>query len=106
MCAVAVHTGVAEAAVSLGLAVGMVETLGTQAPEAVHLVDTSATVVAGAGRALVDVRVTTGAWRGETTRTEQRFSKECLLCMSARTHTETQLREAKAAARSSHASVL
>lgn len=67
MCAVAMHTGVAEAAVSLGLAVGMVEALGAHAAEAVHLVDAGAAVVAGAGRALVDVRVTAGPWREKTT---------------------------------------
>lgn len=55
------HTGVAEAAISLGLAVGVVETLGAHTPKAVHLVDTRAAVVARAGRALVDVRVTAGA---------------------------------------------
>lgn len=54
------HTGVAEAAICLGLAVGMVEALGAHAAEAVHLVHTRAPVVARAGRALVDVRVTAG----------------------------------------------
>lgn len=61
MGAVAVHTGVAEAAISLGLAVGMVEALGAHTPEAIHLVDAGAPVVAGAGRALIDVCVATGA---------------------------------------------
>lgn len=61
VCAVAMHTGVAEAAISLGLAVGVVETLGAHTPKAVHLVDTRAAVVARAGRALVDVRITAGA---------------------------------------------
>lgn len=83
------HTGVAEAAICLGLAVGMVETLGAHAAKAVHLVYTRAPVVAGAGRALVDIGVTAGAWRGETTLTEQRLLEECWLCTSARTHTET-----------------
>lgn len=56
------HTGVAEAAICLGLAVGMVEALGAHTAEAVHLVHTRAPVVARAGRALVDVRVTAGPW--------------------------------------------
>lgn len=68
------HTGVAEAAICLGLAVGMVETLGAHTAEAVHLVDTRAPVVAGAGRALIDVRVTAGAWRGETTQKQHLLS--------------------------------
>lgn len=54
------HTGVAEAAISLGLAVGVVEALGTHAAKAVHLVDARAAVVARAGCALVDVRVAAG----------------------------------------------
>lgn len=55
------HTGVTEAAICLGLAVGMVEALRTHTPKAVHLVDARPTVVAGAGCALVDVRITAGA---------------------------------------------
>lgn len=60
MCTVAVHTGVTEAAICLGLAVGMVETLRTHTPKAIHLVDTRSTVVARAGCTFVNVRIT--AW--------------------------------------------
>lgn len=63
--AVAVHAGAAEAAVGLGLAVRVVEALGAHAAEAVHLVDARAPVVARAGRALVDVHVAPGPWRGK-----------------------------------------
>lgn len=69
MRAVAVHAGVAEAAVGLGLAVGVVEALGAHAAEAVHLVDARAAVVAGAGRALVDVHVASGACKSRFTGT-------------------------------------
>lgn len=92
------HTGVAEAAICLGLAVGMVEALGAHTAEAVHLVHTRAPVVARAGRALVDVRVTAGPW-GEKQHSLSSTSYQS--AGFARTHTETQLREAKAAAWSS-----
>lgn len=65
------HTGAAEAAICLCLAVGMVEALGAHAAESVHLVDAGAAVVAGAGRALINVCITAGPWRGKTTLTEQ-----------------------------------
>lgn len=55
------HTEVTEAAICLGLAVGMVETLRTHTPKAIHLVYTRPTVVARAGCAFVDVRITTWA---------------------------------------------
>lgn len=100
VCAVAVHAGVAEAAICLRLAVGMVEALGAHAAEAVHLVHTRAPVVARAGRALVDVRVAAGPWGGETALAEQHFNTRAL-ALQQHALSETRLREAKAAAWSS-----
>lgn len=59
----AVHARAAAALVHLRVAVGRLEALGTLAVEAVLFIHTRASVPAGAGRTLIDLHVTLGAWQ-------------------------------------------
>lgn len=61
----AVHARAAAALVHLRVAVGRLEALGTLAVEAVLFIHTRASVPAGAGRTLIDLHVTLGAWQRE-----------------------------------------